>query len=161
MIFQETISLIKRQVTLTGFNESMWKDDHSETILNFIRCIEENKRLLTFHIDADQQLVVSIEIPTAPVGQVFFIIRKKEVKITPNNFNKAVLFQLIRSNYVESLLRTMSSLYGPMFFQNKSWPESILFNVFQNLYKCPHRQFQGRKESLITTFFWLEILKVF
>ncbi|XP_066933177.1 dynein axonemal heavy chain 2-like [Clytia hemisphaerica] len=131
----ETISLIKRQVTLTGFNESMWKDDHSETILNFIRCIEENKRLLTFHIDADQQLVVSTEIPTAPVGQVFFIIRKKEVKITPNNFNQAVLFQLIRSNYVESLLRTMSSLYGPMFFQNKSWPESIKNDFINHVHK--------------------------
>ena len=129
-IFQETISLIKKQVTLAGFKDSMWKDDHSETILNFIRCIEENKRLLTFHIDADQQLIVSTEIPIAPVSQVFFVIRKKEVKIQPNNFSQAVLFQLIRSNYVESLLRTMSGLYGPMFFQNKSWPESILFKFY-------------------------------
>ena len=129
LLFQETISTIKQQVTLAGFDESMWIDEHSETILKFIRCAEENKRLLTFHINAQKELIVSTDIPVNPIDQVFFMIRKKETKITTTNFHQTVLFQLVRSNFVESLLRMMSSVYGPMFFQNKSWPESILFFI--------------------------------
>jgi len=108
----------------------MWIDEHSETILKFIRCAEENKRLLAFHINTQKELIVSTDIPVNPVDQVFFMIRKKETKVTTINFHQTILFQLVRSNYVESLLRMMSSVYGPMFFQNKSWPESILFITF-------------------------------
>lgn len=110
---------------MAGFDHSMWKDEHSETILNFIKCCEEDKRILTFSIDSKNELNVTTQIPVNPVSQVFFIIRKKDTKILPENFSQTVSFQLVRSNYVESLLRMMSSVYGPMFFQNKSWPESI------------------------------------
>ena len=123
------ISLIKKQVTLAGLDDTLWQDEHSEIILSFIRCSEEDKRILTFHINSKNKLQVSTQIPTNPASQVFFMIRRKDCKISTENFSQTVSFQLVRSNYVESLLRMMSSVYGPMFFQNKSWPESILFTI--------------------------------
>lgn len=116
-------------MSLAGLEHSMWKDEHSETILNFIKCCEEDKRILTFSINSSNELNVATQIPVNPVSQVFFIIRKKDTKILPENFCQTVSFQLVRSNYVESLLRMMSSVYGPMFFQNKSWPESIFSSI--------------------------------
>lgn len=68
---------------------------------------------------------MATQIPPFQVEQLFYMIRKKGMKIDQANFAKAVQFELVRSNYMESLLRIMSGVYGPMFFQNKSWPDSI------------------------------------
>ena len=113
---------------MVGFQQSMWKSEHDEIIRGFIRDSDDN-RLLIFYMDTQKNLVLSRTVPSYMVDQLFYMIRKKGCKIQPMTFSKSVQFQLIRSNYIESLLRMMSSVYGPMFFQNKSWPDSI-FSMF-------------------------------
>lgn len=108
----------------------MWQNEHSETILAFVCNEIEDSQLLLFYINSNDKLVVSYKIHTIPVDQVMVMVRVEGVKITPQNFGSVVHFQLIKFNYLESILLKMSSVYGPMFFQNMSWPDSIFSSCF-------------------------------
>lgn len=108
----------------------MWNEDHEKVLRLFVQDNDDNNRLLLFFLDQQKNLIVSRTVPPYFVSQLFCLIRKKEQKILAADFSKCVQFQLIRANYCENLLRVMSGVYGPMFFHNKSWPESILSSYF-------------------------------
>lgn len=122
--------MVKRQVVLVGFNESMWQTEHSELILDFIRDEREDSQLLLFYINSNNNFVVSHKVPTSQVDQLLVMTRVHDVKITPQNFMDTVHFELIKSSYLESILLKMSCVYGPMFFNNVSWPDSIFSNTW-------------------------------
>ena len=110
---------------MTGFKQDMWTSEHDEIIKSFL-VNDDEQRMLVFYMDSNKGLTVARYIPLHQVDQLFYMIRRRDCVITPENFTKTVQYQLVRSNYIESLLRLMSGVYGPMFFQNKTWPDSIL-----------------------------------
>ena len=110
---------------MVGLQQSMWMKEHDDIIMRFVKDEDPNNRLLTFHIDSQEKLIVSREIPPYFVDQLFYMIKKKPVKVEVTNFAKIVQFQLIKGHTVENLLRVMTTVFGPMFFQNSSWPDSI------------------------------------
>jgi hypothetical protein len=60
------------------------------------------------------------------VEELTYIIRTEGAILTAENLEKKLQFGIIHMNYVENLLRMMSNVYGPLFFGNMSWPDSIL-----------------------------------
>lgn len=131
----ECVVLIKEQVHITGLEPSMWNEDHEKVLRLFVQDNDDNNRLLLFFLDQQKNLIVSRAVPPYFVSQLFCLIRKKEQKILAADFSKCVQFQLIRANYCENLLRVMSGVYGPMFFHNKSWPESIKNDFIAHVHK--------------------------
>ena len=123
--FQDLVNLVVRQVSLSGLQPSMWTEEHHKTIHNFVTSTEDNDRLLVVYLNTNTTLEVVTQIPPFQVEQLFYMIRKKDVKMSKENFISCVQFELVSANYLENLLRIMSGVYGPMFFQNKSWPDSI------------------------------------
>ena len=102
----------------------MWTEEHSETIRNFLEDVKH--RTLIFYIDSVAGFTVSLNVPTFQVDELQYFIRKEDAIITPDNITKTLKFGKVRGNYLDSLLRLMTSVYAPTFFRNKSWPDSIL-----------------------------------
>ena len=56
-------------------------------------------------------------------------------EITPDNFLKVVQFGTVTGGQIESLLRMMTGIYAPTFFENTSWPDSIKNDFSAQLHK--------------------------
>ena len=55
--------------------------------------------------------------------------------ITVKNLNQTIQWGMLRSNYLESLLRIVSGIYAPMFFKNITWPDSIKNDFTAHLHR--------------------------
>ena len=84
------------------------------------------KRTMICYIDSIAGFTISLTCPVFQVDELQYFIRKDGAQITPDNIGRTLQFGKIRGNYIESLLRMMSNIYGPQFFKNSAWPESIL-----------------------------------
>ena len=70
-------------------------------------------------------------IPPYVVDQLTYLIKQEGVKeVTNENFLKVVQYGTVKAAHIESLLRVMMGIYAPIFFENTTWPDSILFANF-------------------------------
>jgi hypothetical protein len=118
-------ALIKERINLPNVTEDMWQEKHEDMMDIFI---ENSHRLLVGYLDPINGLVFEHNIPTHSVDQLTYFIKteKQEGPITQDVFLKSVQYGTVRSNHIESLLRLMMGIYAPIFFENTSWPDSIL-----------------------------------
>ena len=66
-------------------------------------------------------------IPPYVVDQLTYLIKQEGVKeVTNENFLKVVQYGTVKATHIESLLRVMMGIYAPIFFENTTWPDSIL-----------------------------------
>ena len=77
---------------------------------------------------------ISNYVPNRPVKQLFYFIKIGHAAIHSMNFDKEVQFGSMCGGYLESLLRVMSGVYSPIFFQNL-WPDSIKNDFSAQLHK--------------------------
>ena len=70
---------------MVGLQQSMWMKEHDDIIMRFVKDEDPNNRLLTFHIDSQEKLIVSRDIPPYFVDQLFYMIKKKPVKVEVTN----------------------------------------------------------------------------
>ena len=102
----------------------MWCEEHHSQARNFLQDLTQ---LLLVYIDPQsKELVVSSSLPPFQLGQVTFFIKEKNVLVTTQNFHQVVQMGTVHGNYVDTLLHVMFGLYAPAFFENKTWPDSIL-----------------------------------
>lgn len=105
----------------------MWTPEHEGNISSFAEPTSQ-ARLLVIYVDAQMGLLVDNAIPTQPVEELTYFIRRADSDpITARNVANTVQFGTVRGGHIESLLRLMHSIYAPLFFDNTSWPDSILF----------------------------------
>lgn len=102
----------------------MWTAEHDATILKFLK--DCTHRLLVVYVDKLLGLQVALSVPPHPVEEMTYMIRFENAVITPDNIEQKLQFGTIKTNHIESLLRTMTNVYAPLFFGNQSWPDSIL-----------------------------------
>ena len=102
----------------------MWKDHHVSTVNKFIS--SPNQQILLVYMDQQNGLTLCSSIPPFPVEEIAFFARDENAEITEENFIRVVQFGTVQGNYVNGLLRTMHDLYAPTFFENQTWPDSIL-----------------------------------
>lgn len=120
--------MIKKRISLGLLKDDMWKDEHFETIKAFVQ--DTTKRTMMCYIDSLAGFTISLTCPVFQVDELQYFIRKEGAELTADNIGKTVQFGKIRGNYIESLLRMMTNIYGPQFFKNTTWPESILSITF-------------------------------
>jgi len=111
-------------VTLSAISSDLWTTEHDDTIFKFITDV--TMRILVVYIDKLLGLQVTSSMPPHQVEELTYIIKSEDAVLTPDNLEKKLQFGVVHMNYVESLLRLMSNVYGPLFFTNSSWPDSIL-----------------------------------
>ena len=121
------VDLVKNRTILNGLTADMWTEEHDSLITKFIT--DPTEQLLLIYIDEQNGLTVCSVLPPYNVEEVMFFARDENAQVTPTNFPRVVQFGTIHGSYVDSLLRTMHNLYAPTFFENTSWPDSILHNV--------------------------------
>ncbi len=114
---------MKKRVVLSGLTDDMWTDRHTSTVNKFIS--NTNQQILLIYIEQNA-LILCTSIPTFAVEEIAFFARDENAEITEENFVQVVQFGTVQGNYVNGLLRTMHDLYAPTFFENQTWPDSIL-----------------------------------
>lgn len=122
----------------------MWTEEHNEIIESFLKQIDK-KALVFYLVQPDHKsdeifLKAQFEIPSTPAHQFSFFLKThySEEIDSKEIFQKNVQFGTFGGKYLTSLLRLTSGLYAPLFFGNKTWPDSkrsksnqiFLFNYF-------------------------------
>lgn len=119
--------MIKARATVANLKPDDWCKEHDDAIKKFTE--EPDCRLLIMYKDPYKGFVVEHTIPPYIVDQLTFLIKQEDVQeVTDENFLKVVQYGTVRGAHIESLLRVMKGIYGPIFFENKSWPDSILWS---------------------------------
>ena len=108
----------------------MWTDTHTAQINHFITDVFQQALLI--YIDKETGLTICSSMPPFPVEELAYFAREENARITRENFIRVVQFGTVRGSYVDGLLRAMHDLYAPTFFENKSWPDSILVITFNS-----------------------------
>lgn len=122
---------MRRLIQLSDMTPEMWNDSHDAKINEFLSKID--KKLLVFYVDptpsedGQYKLRVLFEIPSVPTPQFTFFIKSHYSNEINNKelFHKNVQYGTFGGKYLSSLLRLTSGLYAPLFFGNKTWPDSI------------------------------------
>lgn len=104
----------------------MWKDEHAAMINNFIT--DSLQQILLLYVDRECGLTLCTSLPPFPVEELAYFAREENARIDKENFIRVVQFGTVRGNYVDGLLRSMHDLYAPTFFENETWPDSILYS---------------------------------
>ncbi len=118
-------TILKSRTVLNGLLPEMWTPEHDAQITDFITDCSE--QLLLLYIDEQNGLTACSQLPPHLVEEVAYFAREENAEVTKKNFSAVVQFGTIQGSYVDTLLRSMHDLYAPTFFENASWPDSILF----------------------------------
>ncbi|KAL3846382.1 hypothetical protein ACJMK2_017380 [Sinanodonta woodiana] len=128
------LDMIRMRVMVENFKKEQWKDIHDDAIRRFLE--DTGSRLLVAYSDPYRGFVIEHSIPPYMVDQLTFFIRDDQVEeITTENFLKAVHYGTVKGLHIESLLRVMSGIFAPIFFENTSWPDSIKNDFSAQLHK--------------------------
>ena len=120
--------LLKKCTVLRGLTKDKWTESHHEEIRLFLQ--ESSAPVLLLYMDPiTEQLCVMSRIPPLQTEQAAYFVRVQNVLITGSNFHHALQMGTIQGSYVNTLLRVMHGLYAPNFFENTTWPDSILIHV--------------------------------
>ena len=110
----------------------MWDESHIEKINEFLT--SNDKKTLCILLeqpkpesDDPPKLIVQNEIPTNANLFTYFTKSYYSQEINSKElFHNHIQFGTFGGKHLTSLLRLMSGLYAPLFFGNKTWPDSKL-----------------------------------
>lgn len=103
----------------------MWTPDHDLTVDTFIA--DTSEQILLLYIDEQSGLTICSTLPPIKLEEVAYFARNDNSEITHGNFLHTVQFGTVHGAYVDGMLRAMHDLYAPTFFENETWPDSILY----------------------------------
>ncbi len=122
---------MKSRVVLSGLNPEMWTSNHEALIDMFIS--NTSQLLLLVYVDEQSGLVVCNTLPAFQLEEVAYFVRNENAEITHGNFIHIVQFGTMHGSNVDGMLRAMHNLYAPTFFENDSWPDSILTEYYASI----------------------------
>ena len=118
--------MIKQRMIVVGTKAETLDEDQEEVIKTFVE--DPAQRILVAYNDQYRGFNVAHNIPAFPVQQLCYFIKFATASVLTNeNFLKEVQYGAVKGGHIESLLRVMMGIYAPIFFENRSWPDSILF----------------------------------
>ena len=124
--------LIKERIALTGLTNEMWTEDHMVRIDQFVT---NGDKILVAYMDNVNGFVVGLTMPPTTVKQLVYFVKRDETEVTAETFTKVVQYGTVMGGHIESLLRLMMGIYAPIYFDNKSWPDSIKNEFSAQLHK--------------------------
>ena len=101
----------------------MWIESHEQHALNFIE--NPKQRVLFAFIDPRNGLVVTPNLPFFEIEELAYFVKNEEDVVSAENFDFLIQCGTVKGTSVDSLLRLLKKHYGPTFFTNQSWPDSI------------------------------------
>lgn len=117
--------MLKQCTVLSGLTEDKWTEDHYEEIRLFLQ--DPSVPLLLLYMDdTTTELCILNGIPPLLTEQASYFLRVSNIPVTGSNFHRVLQMGTVQGGYVGTLLRVMHGLYAPNFFENKTWPDSIL-----------------------------------
>lgn len=120
---------------MQNLKEEMWKESHEEAAHTFVE--DPGTRLMVAYYDQYKGFNIEHALPSFNVDQLTYFIKCPQAKeITSENFLKMVQYGTVKGMHIESLLRMMMGIYAPIFFENTTWPDSILSNIYQLIFYC-------------------------
>ena len=119
------VLLLKKCTVLSGLKEDKWTENHHKEIQLFLQ--DSSIPMLLLYVDqTTEELCIVNGVPPIQTGQASYFVRAKKVVVTASNFHSVLQMGTVQGSYVSTLLRVMHGLYAPNFFENKTWPDSIL-----------------------------------
>ena len=116
---------MKQCTVLGGITEDKWTEEHRQEITKFLQ--DASRPVLLLYTDQQAtELCISSGIPPTQIEQASYFVRVESVRVTGSNFHRVLQMGTVHGGYVDTLLRVMHGLYAPNFFENTSWPDSIL-----------------------------------
>lgn len=122
---EKLIGFFKKMTTLYDLKESDWTEDNCLVIRNFI--IEPSEMVLTVYFD-DDNLQCLLDFPDTPFIDLTYFIREANDIFKIETFHDKITFGTVNSSVEGSLLSVLENVYAPFFFNNTTWPDSILFS---------------------------------
>lgn len=117
--------MIRSRAAVANINQESWTPAHEEMIKKFVE--DPNLLLIIAFRDKYKGFVVDTVVPPHLVDQLtYFIKQEGTAEVTFENFLQVVQYGTVKGTHIESLLRVMMGIYAPIFFENTSWPDSIL-----------------------------------
>ena len=117
--------MFRERVCLRDITEDSWTEAHMDLVDEFLN--NSDQRLLVAYNDSINGFTLEPNIPFVAVDELTYFIRKKDTAgmITADNFLTNVQYGSVTKGHIQSLLRLMSGIYAPIFFENTTWPDSI------------------------------------
>ncbi|XP_036369342.1 dynein heavy chain 2, axonemal-like [Octopus sinensis] len=128
--------MIKKRVTLHDVTPDMWKEVEQELIWQFIE--DPSVHVLIIYKDPLNGIIIEHCIRTAfNAKQLCYFIKTPRTKeVTSENFLNVIQYGCVKGpSFLESLLRVLSGVFAPLFFENTTWPDSIKNDFFAQLHK--------------------------
>eukprot|EP00106_Octopus_bimaculoides_P014248 XP_014781690.1 PREDICTED: dynein heavy chain 2, axonemal-like [Octopus bimaculoides] len=128
--------MIKKRVTLHDITPDMWNEVDQDMIWQFIE--DPSVHVLIIYKDPLNGIIIEHCIRTAfNAKQLCYFIKTPRTKeVTSENFLNVIQYGSVKGpSFLESLLRMLSGVFAPLFFENTTWPDSIKNDFFAQLHK--------------------------
>lgn len=76
------------------------------------------------------ELTCLLDFPSTPFIDLTYFIRPPMEIFRPDTFHDKILFGTINETIDGTILSVLENIYGPIFFSNTTWPDSILFYLY-------------------------------
>uniref|UniRef100_A0A0L8GEJ5 Uncharacterized protein n=1 Tax=Octopus bimaculoides TaxID=37653 RepID=A0A0L8GEJ5_OCTBM len=123
--------MIKKRVTLHDITPDMWNEVDQDMIWQFIE--DPSVHVLIIYKDPLNGIIIEHCIRTAfNAKQLCYFIKTPRTKeVTSENFLNVIQYGSVKGpSFLESLLRMLSGVFAPLFFENTTWPDIILLIAF-------------------------------
>lgn len=119
-------SFVKAMTTLYDLKESDWNETHDVVIQEFF--LNPKQMVLTVYFDGDH-LQCSAEFPDTPYVDLTYFLREPMEVFDVETFHDKITFGTVHDNVEGSILKVLENVYAQVFFNIKTWPDSILLLV--------------------------------
>jgi len=89
--------------------------------------LNKSAEVLSIYFDGITLKAV-LGFPTVPVQDITYFLKDATDAVNPENFNEVVTFGTTNDSIEGTMLSVVEHVYAPILFNEKSWPESILYS---------------------------------
>lgn len=126
------VSYVKDMTTLYDLRESDWNEEHDVVIREFF--LNPQQMLLTIYFEGDDLMCAS-DFPETPYVDLTYFLREPMEVYDVDTFHDKVTFGTIHENVEGSILKVLENVYAQVFFNIKTWPDSILLSALTHCYR--------------------------
>lgn len=125
------VSFVKRMTTLYDLRETDWNEECEEVIRQFF--LIRKQPILTIYFDSDI-LNCMLGFPDTPIVDLTYFLRDPMEIFEVDTFHDKVTFGTMDGNVENSILRVLENVYAQVFFNIKTWPDSVKADFCTNLH---------------------------
>jgi dynein heavy chain len=118
------VEKVKSFTTVFDLRDDDWTSDVQNVIKDYF--LNRSAEVLSIYFD-DITLKAALGFPTVPVKDMTYFLKDCTDTVSPENFNEIITFGTTNDSIEGTMLSVVEHVYAPVFFNETSWPESILY----------------------------------